>query len=157
MYQCINISSNNQLSPTHFHWCNFNSSLNDSYLICFRFQYTHARHAYTVTHLFVSRGKGWGGGGNSCDLTWHTTLFQACWWLNIAPSGHDEYCLYAYRWRADHRVHRVATAAFCRTFYHEGKISPGWCGWGVRAHPLSLHLPSPVKLQCTLQLSGQIH
>ncbi len=25
------------------------------------------------------------------------------------------------------------------------------------AHPLSLLLPSPVKLQCTLQLSGQIH
>jgi hypothetical protein len=30
-------------------------------------------------------------------------------------------------------------------------------GGGVHAHPLSLHLPSPVKLQCTLQLSGQIH
>jgi hypothetical protein len=27
----------------------------------------------------------------------------------------------------------------------------------VHAHPLSLHLPSPVKLQCTLQLSGQKH
>jgi hypothetical protein len=41
-----------------------------------------------------------------------------------------------------------------RTFSHEGKISPGW--WeGVHAHPLSLHLPSPIKLQCTLQLSGQ--
>ena len=26
-------------------------------------------------------------------------------------------------------------------------------GW-VLAHPLSLHLPSPVKFQCTLQLSG---
>ncbi len=25
-----------------------------------------------------------------------------------------------------HRVHRVATAAFWRTFHHEGKISPGW-------------------------------
>ncbi len=57
----------------------------------------------------------------------------------------------------DHRVHRVATAAFWRTFSDEGKISPGWWGWGVHAHPLSLHLPSPVKLQCTLQLSGQIH
>ncbi len=30
-------------------------------------------------------------------------------------------------------------------------------GWGVHAHPLLLHLPSPVKLQCTLQLSGQTH
>jgi hypothetical protein len=46
---------------------------------------------------------------------------------------------------------------FWRTFRDEGKISPGWWGWGVHAHPLSLHLPSPVKLQCTLQLSGQIH
>jgi hypothetical protein len=27
---------------------------------------------------------------------------------------------------ADHRVHRVATAAFWRTFHQEGKISPGW-------------------------------
>jgi hypothetical protein len=25
-----------------------------------------------------------------------------------------------------HRVHRVASPAFWRTFYHEGKISPGW-------------------------------
>ncbi len=53
------------------------------------------------------------------------------------------------------RVHRVATAAFWRTFQHEGKSSPGWWVWGVHAHPLSLHLPSPVKLQCTLQLSRQ--
>ncbi len=30
-------------------------------------------------------------------------------------------------------------------------------GGGHHAHPLSLHLPSPLKLQCTLQLSGQIH
>jgi hypothetical protein len=42
-------------------------------------------------------------------------------------------------------THRVATAAFGRTFHHEGKISPGWWG-GVQAHPLSLYLPSPVKL-----------
>jgi hypothetical protein len=28
--------------------------------------------------------------------------------------------------RYQHRVHRVATAAFWRTFSHEGKISPGW-------------------------------
>ncbi len=57
-----------------------------------------------------------------------------------------------------HRVHRVVTSAFWRTFsIHEGKISLGWWGWGVHAHPLLLHLPSPVKLQCTLQLNGQIH
>ncbi len=53
--------------------------------------------------------------------------------------------------------HRVATAAFWRTFSDEGKIGPGWWGWGVHAHPILLHLPSPVKLQCTLQLSGQTH
>ncbi len=61
---------------------------------------------------------------------------------------------------SDHRVestHRVATAAFWRTFHHDGKISPGWRGRGVYAHPLSLNLPSGTKLQCTLQLSGQIH
>jgi hypothetical protein len=57
----------------------------------------------------------------------------------------------------DHRVHRVVTADFWRTFHHEGKISPGWWGWGMQALPISLHIPSPVKLQCTLQLSGQIH
>ncbi len=44
----------------------------------------------------------------------------------------------------EHRVHRVATAAFWRTFSHEGKICPGWWGWGVHAHPLLLHLPSRV-------------
>ncbi len=57
-------------------------------------------------------------------------------------------------YRSVHRVHRVVTAAFWRTFHHEGNISPGWWGWGVHAHLLSLHLPSPVKLQCTLQLSA---
>jgi hypothetical protein len=30
-------------------------------------------------------------------------------------------------------------------------------GGGCTPTPLSLHLPSPVKLQCTLQLSGQTH
>jgi hypothetical protein len=53
-------------------------------------------------------------------------------------------------------VHRVVTSAFLRTFSHKGKIWLGWWGWGVHAHPLLSHLPSPVKLQCTLQLSGQI-
>jgi hypothetical protein len=57
----------------------------------------------------------------------------------------------------DTSYHRVVTSAFWRTFSHEGKIRPGWWGWGEHAHPLSLHLPSPVKLQCTLQLSGQMH
>ncbi len=56
----------------------------------------------------------------------------------------------------DHRVHRIVTSAFWHTFSHEGKISLAWWGWEVHAHPLLLHL-SPLKLQCTLQLSGQIH
>ncbi len=54
-------------------------------------------------------------------------------------------------------AHRVATAAFWCIFHHDGKISPGWKGWGVHAHPLSLQLPSRTNLQCTLQLNGQIH
>jgi hypothetical protein len=37
--------------------------------------------------------------------------------------------------RAEHRVHRVATAGFWRTFHHEGKISPAWC-WVGGACPL---------------------
>ncbi len=37
-----------------------------------------------------------------------------------------------------HRVHRVVTSAFWRTFSHEGKIRLGWWGWGVHAHPLLL-------------------
>ncbi len=52
---------------------------------------------------------------------------------------------------------RVATAAFWRTFHHDGKISPGWWGWGVLAHPLPLYQPSRTKLWFTLQLRGQIH
>ncbi len=46
----------------------------------------------------------------------------------------------------------MATAAFWRTFHCDEKISPGWCGWGVHAHPLSLYLPSRTKL-----LRGQIY
>ncbi len=37
------------------------------------------------------------------------------------------------------------------------KLAQAGGGWGVHAHLFLLHLPSPVKLQCTLQLSGQIH
>ncbi len=49
-------------------------------------------------------------------------------------------------------TNRVAMADFWRTFHHEGKISPGWWGWGVHAHPLSLYLPSPVQ-SCRLRSS----
>ncbi len=54
-----------------------------------------------------------------------------------------------------HRVHRVATAAFWRTFSHKGKNQPWLVRVGGARPPLLLHLPSPVKLQCTPQLSGQ--
>ncbi len=37
--------------------------------------------------------------------------------INVSSHSPDSY---------RHRVHRVATAAFWRTFSHEGKISPGW-------------------------------
>jgi hypothetical protein len=72
---------------------------------------------------------------------------------------HVQSCSVCSSWegRYTHRVHRVVTSAFWRTFSHEGKISMGWWGWGCTPTPLLLHLPSPVKLQCTLQLSGQIH
>ncbi len=37
----------------------------------------------------------------------------------------------------DCQPHRVATAALWRTFSDEGKISPGWLGWGgARPPPL---------------------
>ncbi len=51
-----------------------------------------------------------------------------------------------------HRVYRVARAIFCRTFHHDDKISPARWGCGLHALPLSLYLPSPEKLWCTLQL-----
>ncbi len=55
-------------------------------------------------------------------------------------------------------THRVAIADFWRTSHHDGKISPGWWGWGMhgaRPPPLSL-LPSRTKLQCTLLPREQI-
>ncbi len=36
---------------------------------------------------------------------------------------------------ATHRVHRIVTSAFWRTFSLEGKISPGWWGWGCTPTP----------------------
>jgi hypothetical protein len=52
---------------------------------------------------------------------------------------------------------QLATAAFWRTFYHDGKIAQAGGGGGVHAHPLSQYLPWRTKLQCTLQLRVQIH
>ncbi len=42
-------------------------------------------------------------------------------------------------WWRPQSTHRVAIADFWRTFHHDGKISPGWWGWGVHAHPLSAY------------------
>ncbi len=36
-------------------------------------------------------------------------------------------------------THRVAFADFWYTSHHDGKISPGWWGGGVHAHPLSAY------------------
>ncbi len=54
------------------------------------------------------------------------------------------------------RVHTEwRIAYFWRTSHYDGKISPGWWGWGGgRPPPFSL-LPSRTKLQCTLLLSGK--
>jgi hypothetical protein len=54
-----------------------------------------------------------------------------------------------------HRVHRVETAVFWRTSIMRVKLAQAGEDGGCT--PTSLHLPSPVKLQCTLQLSGQTH
>ncbi len=51
--------------------------------------------------------------------------------------------------RSGHRVCRVAMTTLWRPFHHDIKISPGWWGRGVHAHPLSLYLPSRTKL-CTV-------
>ncbi len=56
-----------------------------------------------------------------------------------------------------HRVHTGWQRPLSGVHHHDGKISPGWRGSGVQAHPLSLYLPSRTKLQCTLLLRGQIH
>jgi hypothetical protein len=54
-------------------------------------------------------------------------------------------------------IQRVAMSTFWRTFHRDGKISPARWGCGLHALPLSLYLPSPAKLWCTLQLRGLIH
>ncbi len=60
-------------------------------------------------------GRRHGVQGQICDI-----LTPASYESLPAPSGHtDSHTL-------DHRVHRVATAAFWRTFSDEGKISPDW-------------------------------
>jgi hypothetical protein len=52
--------------------------------------------------------------------------------------------------------HRVHTEWQWRTFHHDGKKQPWLVSVGVLGHTLSLYLPARTKLQCTLQLRGQI-
>ncbi len=57
-----------------------------------------------------------------------------------------------------HRVHRVAKKSLSGVHsIMRVKLARAGEGGVVHAQPLSLHFPSPVKLQCTHQLSGQIH
>ncbi len=36
-------------------------------------------------------------------------------------------------------THRVAIDDLWRTSHYDGKVSPGWWGWGMQAHPLSAY------------------
>ncbi len=56
---------------------------------------------------------------------------------------HSEHAL-----RPQKSTHRLAIADICRTSHHDVKISPGWWGWEVHAHPPFSLLPSRRKLQC---------
>ncbi len=86
------------------------------------------------------------------------TLFFSCRNVSTFLHSYRGRSRYKYRFKvAAHRVHRVATDTFWRAFHHDGKISPGWYGCGMHAHPLSLYLPSGTELWCMLQLRGQIH
>jgi hypothetical protein len=57
-------------------------------------------------------------------------------------------------------THRVEMSDFWRAFHHDGKSSMHWLVrvGGARPLPFTLqYLSSRTKLQCTLQLRGQIH
>ncbi len=65
-----------------------------------------------------------------------------CWMPEYRCWQHRPWCL-------------CPAMAFWHTFHHNGKVSPGWLGWGGGTPtPDSHYLPSRTKLQCTLQLSG---
>ncbi len=50
--------------------------------------------------------------------------------------------------RGPHRLRSADTTEYTHSGndHHDGKISPAWCWWVVHAHPLSLYLPSCLKL-----------
>jgi hypothetical protein len=61
-------------------------------------------------------------------------------------------------WQLQTHVHSQKTQSD-NGHFHDGKIRPGWWGWGMHALPLLLYqrVPSCIKLWCTLLLRGQIH
>jgi hypothetical protein len=58
-----------------------------------------------------------------------------------------------------HRVHRVVSSAFWRTFSHEGKICLGWWGWGGARPPpfITFTITSKVAMYAPAEWGGQIH
>ncbi len=108
---------------------------------------------------------------SSGQSTWTVVRCKntSCWVTLLEPAGRAAvlgqpcslrpYCC-TVTWILTQSTHRVAMATFWRTFHHDGKISQpgeGWEGGARHGHPLSLHLPSRTKLQCTLLLRGQIY
>ncbi len=57
----------------------------------------------------------------------------------------------------DYRVHthRVAMTAFWRPFYHAGKFSPGWWGWGCMPTPISLYCIYHHIQSCSVRWEGR--
>ncbi len=62
------------------------------------------------------------------------------------------------RMSATQSTQRVATAALWRTFHHDGKISPGWCGWmSARPLPFTIFTITYKVAVYAPALRGQIH
>ncbi len=59
---------------------------------------------------------------------------KGSWWWGDVEMG-EKLCMRLWSSSSSHRVHRVATSAFLRTFHHEGRISPGWWGGGGERPP----------------------
>ncbi len=51
------------------------------------------------------------------------------------------------------QITQSSNGHFWRIFPHDGKIIPGWWGWGVHGHPLSLYLTSHTKFKNTPSVS----
>jgi hypothetical protein len=94
-------------------------------------------------------GSTWGSPAHSSQLSitgtfkWNLQKLRACVTNYGVGIFNTFFCSQSTRW-----------VAYIPSWW---KISPAWWGWGVHTHPLFLYLPSRTKLQCTLQVSGQIH